>query len=134
MRMKRRSLVWSFAVLAAVASPAIAQAQTAPVPVGKWMGTIAGFGEVTLTVTGVKASGKVEGLLNFSGPNYTFVFGDAVSKDTNPQVGTAEMADGQLVINAPQGGLYKLTPGETQLNGSFSRGPIIGTLTLDKAR
>jgi hypothetical protein len=134
MRMKRRSLVWSLAVMAAVASPAIAQAQTAPVPIGKWIGAVAGFGDVTLTVTGVKGNGKVEGLLNFSGPNYTFVFGDAVSKDTNPEVGTAEMFDGQLVINAPQGGLYKLTPGKTQLNGSFSRGPIIGTLTLDKVR
>jgi hypothetical protein len=133
MRMKRRSLVWSFAVLAVVASPAIAQAQTASVPVGKWIGAMAGFGDVTLTVTGARANGKVEGLLNFSGPDYTFVFGDAVSKDTNPEVGTAEMVDGQLVINAPQGGLYKLTPGKTQLNGSFSRGFIIGTLTLNKA-
>lgn len=92
-----------------------------------------GFGDITVSVTGVKATGKVEGQLNFSGPNYTFVFGEAVSKGTTPEVGTAEMIDGQLVITAPQGGVYKLTPGKTQLRGSFSRGPVIGTLTLDKA-
>ena len=132
--MNRRSVVWSIAALAAVASPAIAQAQTVSAPVGKWIGVMQGFGEFRLTVTGVKANGKVEGQVTFSGPNYTFVFGDALDKGATPEVGTAEMVEGQLVINAPQGGVYKLTPGKTQLHGSFSRGPIVGSLTLDKAR
>jgi hypothetical protein len=133
--MKRRSLFRFLAILAAVAPPAIAQTQPKPtsVPVGKWLGAMQGFGDITITVTGIKANGKVEGQLNFSGPNYTFVFGDTVSKDSTPQVGTAEMIDGQLVVTAPQGGVYKLTPEKTKLRGSFSRGPVIGTLTLDKA-
>jgi hypothetical protein len=135
MRMKRRFVFWSFAALAVVAAPAIAAAQSGPAsaPIGKWRGAMQGFGDLTLTVTGIKANGKIEGQLNFSGPNYTFVFGDAINKGANPEVGTAEMVEGQLVITAPQGGVYKLTPAKTQMNGSFSRGPIVGTLTLDKA-
>jgi len=131
--MKRRSLFGLVAVLVEIVSPAIASAQAASAPVGKWLGAMQGFGNVTLTVTGVKANGKVEGQMNFSGPNYIFVFGDAVSRDASPEVGTAEMVDGQLIINAPQGGVYKLTPGKNRINGSFSRGPITGTLELDKA-
>jgi len=131
--MKRRSLFGFVAVLVEIVSPAIASAQAASAPVGKWLGAMQGFGNVTLTVTGVKANGKVEGQMNFSGPNYTFVFGDAVSRDANPEVGTAEMVDGQLIITAPQGGVYKLTPGKNRIHGSFSRGPITGTLDLDKA-
>jgi len=131
--MKRRSLFGFVAVLVEIVSPAIASAQAASALVGKWLGAIQGFGNITLTVTGVKANGKVEGQMNFSGPNYTFVFGDAVSRDASPEVGTAEMVDGQLIINAPQGGVYKLTPGKNRIHGSFSRGPITGTLDLDKA-
>jgi hypothetical protein len=131
--MQRRSLFGFVAVLVAIVSPATASAQAAPAPVGKWLGVMQGFGDITLTVTGVKANGKVEGQMNFSGPNYTFVFGDAVSRDASPEVGTAEMVDGQLVITAPQGGVYKLTPGKNRIRGSFSRGPITGTLDLEKA-
>jgi hypothetical protein len=131
--MKRRSLFGFAAVLVVIASPAFAWAQAASAPVGKWLGAMEGFGDVTLTVTGGKANGKVEGQMNFSGPNYTFAFGDAVNKDASPPVGTAEMVDGQLIITAPQGGVYKLTAGKNRIHGSFSRGPLTGTLDLDKA-
>jgi hypothetical protein len=131
--MKRRSLFGFVAVQVVIASSAVAWAQATSVPIGKWLGAMEGFGDVTLTVSGVKANGKVEGQMNFSGPNYTFVFGDAVNRDASPQVGTAEMVDGQLIINAPQGGVYKLTPGKNRIHGSFSRGPLTGTLDLDKA-
>lgn len=136
--MKRRSLLRSFSILAAASSSsAVALAQTAPVavPIGKWLGAMqGGFGDITLTVTGTRANGKVAGQLSFSGANYTFVFGDAVDKAAKPEVGTAEMVDGELVVTAPQGGIYKFRPGKTQLHGTFSRGPLVGTLTLDKAR
>jgi len=72
-------------VLAAIMSlPLAGQAQQAGAGfVGEWQGNVTGIGEARLIITGVKASGEVEGRMEFGLQSFVSTFGDKADLSSN---------------------------------------------------
>jgi len=109
-------------VLAAIVSlPLAGQAQQAGAGfVGEWQGNVTGIGEARLIITGVKASGEVEGRMEFGLQSFVSTFGDKA--DSGKRINHGVVSGSTLTIEAALGGTYQLSRNGDQLSGTYTRG------------
>jgi hypothetical protein len=88
--------------------------------VGQWQGNIDGLGEAKITITAVRADGRVEGQMEFALRSYVSTFGDKADSGRNTNRGV--VSGSTLTIDSALGGTYRLTLAGDRLSGTYSRG------------
>jgi len=99
--------------------------------VGSWRGDVSGIGPARLIITGVQASGQVEGRMEFDLNTYVSTFGDKF--DTVRNINHGSVSGSTLTIEAALGGIYRLNLEGNRLSGTYSRGTTyLVPVTFDK--
>lgn len=112
----RRVLVALVAVF--MAGPAASQPSSSFI--GKWQGDVSGIGPARIVITGVQATGQVDGRMEFDLNSYVSTFGDKY--DTTRNINHGLVSGITLIIEAALGGVYRLTLDGDRLSGTYSRG------------
>jgi hypothetical protein len=112
----RRTFVASLVVLGA--GPALGQSASSFL--GTWQGDVSGIGLARLFITGIQATGQVEGRMEFDLNSYVSTFGDKY--DTTKNINHGLASGTTLTIEAALGGIYRLTLEDGRLSGTYSRG------------
>jgi hypothetical protein len=105
---------------APLALASTARAQSASRFAGRWTGHVKGLGDAEIVVISVRANGQVDGKMEFSGRNTTFLFGDKL--DIPNGISHAVIRGSTLTIETSMGAIYRLNLVNGQLNGEYIRG------------
>ena len=100
--------------------------------IGRWTGNVRGLGNAEIQVTGVRASGQVDGTMTFSDQAKTFKFGDKLDIVNSINYGVVQGS--VLTIETALGGTYRLNMAEGRLTGEYLRGTTLNVpVTFQKA-
>lgn len=98
-----------------------ATAQSGSPFLGEWAGQVEGIGAARIVITGIDASGRIAGRMEFTLNSFTSAFGDRATPGPPPS-SVGVIAGGVLSIDSALGGRYELTLSDKRLSGTYVRG------------